>query len=115
MARDKNKRRRSEREQSLISEIDRGPISRTEEQARAFNTDARRFSLLVDSVPYMVSAKPFRFNGEVRYRVSVNGGLEHVFTWDASLCQLRAIDDDASTLPDNVEEAISDKLQSKAK
>jgi hypothetical protein len=36
-----------------------------------------------------------------------------VFTWDSSLGQLRAIDDDASTLPDNVEEAISEKLQSK--
>jgi len=99
--------------QSLISEIDRN-AKRTEQQTRSFNTGERRFNLVVDSVPYMVSAKPFRFNGEVRYRVSVNGGFEHVFTWDSSLGQLRAIDDDASTLPDNVEEAISEKLQSKA-
>ena len=68
----------------------------------------------MDSVPYLIRATPFQFNGETRYRVSLNGGSEHVFTWDSSLGQLRAIDDDASTLPDNVEEAISEKLQSKA-
>ena len=112
---DNSKRRRSKpQEQSLISEIDRSAIFRAEEQTQAFNTEERRFNLLLDSVPYLVSAKPFRFNGEVRYRVTVNGGFEHVFTWDSSLGQLRAIDDDASTLPDNVEEAISEKLQSKA-
>jgi hypothetical protein len=73
----------------------------------------RRFNLLVDSVPYMVKAIPFRFNGEMRYRVSFNGSPEHVFTWDSSLGQLRAINDDSSTMPDNLELAISEKLQSK--
>ena len=68
----------------------------------------------MDNVPYMVKATPFEFNGEIRYRVSVNEGSEHVFTWDSTLGQLRAIDDDASTLPVNAEEAISEKLQSKA-
>jgi hypothetical protein len=101
-------------DQSLFSEFDRSTRSRPEEQKRSINTNERRFNLLLDSVPYMVNAKPFRFNGEVRYRVSVNGGSEHVFTWDSSLGQLRAIDDEASVLPDNVEEAISEKLQSKA-
>ena len=74
----------------------------------------KRFNILVDSVPYMVKAVPFSFNGETRYRVSFNGSPEHVFTWDSSLGQLRAIDDDSSTLPDNLEIAISEKLQSKA-
>jgi hypothetical protein len=99
--------------QDLASQIDRNSTSRPEEQARSIDTNERRFSLLLDSVPYMVAAKPFRFNGEVRYRVSVNGGFEHVFTWDSSLGEFRAIDDEASTLPDNLEEAISGKLQSK--
>ena len=76
-------------------------------------TTEKRFDLLVDSVPYIVKATPFKFNGEIRYKVSFNGSTEHVFTWDSSLGQLRAIDDDASTLPDNLEEAISEKLQSK--
>jgi hypothetical protein len=101
----------SEREdQSLVSEFARSTTSRPEQQKPSIHTDERRFNLLVDSVPYMVSAEPFRFNGEVRYRVSVNGGSEHVFTWDSSVSQFRAIDDEASTLPDNVEEAISEKL-----
>jgi hypothetical protein len=101
-------------DQSLASEFHRNTASSPRAQAGSINTNERRFNLLVDSVPYIVSAKPFRFNEEVRYSVSVNGGSEHVFTWDSSLGQLRAIDDDASTLPDNVEEAISEKLQSKA-
>ena len=96
----------------LGSQHDRNP--NRDEQSRSINTNERRFNLLVDKVPYMITAKPFRFNGEVRYRVSVNGGAEHVFTWDSSLGELRAIDDEASTLPDDVEEAISEKLQSKA-
>jgi hypothetical protein len=100
-------------DKSLVSEFDRSTSSRPEGQLQSTNTNERRFNLLVDNVPYMVSANPFPFNGEVRYRVSVNGGTEHVFTWDSSLGQLRAIDDEASTLPDNVEEAISEKLQSK--
>jgi len=73
----------------------------------------RHFNILVDSVPYMVKAVPFSFNGETRFRVSFNGSPEHVFTWDSSLGQLRAIDDDSSTLPDNLEIAISEKLQAK--
>ncbi len=72
----------------------------------------RKFDILVDSVPYMVKAAPFTFNGETRYRVSFNGSPEHVFTWDSSLGQLRAIDDDSSTMPDSLEEAISERLQS---
>ena len=109
----RNKGKSKPQDQSLASVFDRGTTPGPEGQTRSINTDERRFNLLVDSVPYIVSANPFRFNGEVRYRVSVNGGPEHVFTWDSSLGQLRAIDDDASTLPDNVEEAISEKLQSK--
>jgi hypothetical protein len=33
-----------------------------------------------------------------------------VFTWDSELKRLRSIDDNASTLPDSLEEAISDEL-----
>ena len=95
------------------------PIRRSQLQmltltgAAALNPNSK-FNLVVDSVPYIVQATPFKFNGELRYRVSFNGSSEHVFTWDSSMGQLRAIDDEASTLPDNLEEAISEKLQSKA-
>ncbi len=74
------------------------------------HSNEKSFNILVDSVPYMVKAVPFSFNGEIRYRVSFNGSSEHVFTWDSSLGQLRAINDDSSTIPDNLEIAISEKL-----
>jgi hypothetical protein len=85
----------------------------TGEESRQLNIEERTFNLLVDSVPYMVKVVPFRFNDDVRFRVSFNGSPEHVFTWDSSLGQLRAIDDDSSIMPDNLELAISEKLQSK--
>ncbi|HEX6192173.1 MAG TPA: hypothetical protein VFZ42_07405 [Chitinophagaceae bacterium] len=73
----------------------------------------RQFNLVVDDVPYMVKATPFTFNTETRYYISVNEGEEHVFTWDSELSRLRAIDDEASILPDALEEAISTRLQSR--
>jgi hypothetical protein len=117
---DKNKTRgarRTRRDSTWPSEIQE---RRTDIDAKADGSnhpargDERRFNLVVDSVPYVVKATPFSFNGETRYKVSFNESSEHVFTWDSSLGQLRAIDDDASTMPDNLEIAISEKLQSKA-
>ena len=73
--------------------------------------DERSFNLLIDKIPYSIKATPFSFNDELRYYVSVNGGEEHVFTWDSEISGLRAIDDQSATLPEAVEEAISQKLQ----
>jgi hypothetical protein len=74
----------------------------------------RKFNLVVDNVPYLVNAKAYQFNDETRYRVSINGNDAHIFTWDSDLKRLKAIDDEASILPDDLEEAISAKLQSKS-
>jgi hypothetical protein len=82
------------------------------EKLKPLRTDERTFNLIVDNVPYIVKAVPFTFNGEIRFYVNVNGGKDNVFTWDSELGGLRAIDDKASILPDALEEAISDKLQS---
>ena len=71
----------------------------------------KNLDLLVDGVPYIVKVTPFSFNDELRYRVSVNEGDEHVFTWDSEIGELRSIDDEASTLPVSLEEALSEKLQ----
>jgi hypothetical protein len=106
-------RRADPNEPQTDSNVDRNLSSEAEQELKQQHTGERRFNILVDSVPYLVKATPFTFNGEIRYRVSFNGSPEHVFTWDSSLGQLRAIDDDSSTLPDNLEEAISEKLQSK--
>lgn len=71
-----------------------------------------RFELLIDKVPYRIKATPFDFNGETRFKVSLNEGPEHIFTWDSELKRLTGIDSDASTIPDNVEVAIAERLQS---
>lgn len=70
-----------------------------------------KFQLLVDGIPYEVKVSPFTFNSETRFRVSYNGSEEHIFTWDSELKRIRAIDDDASTMPDSLGLAISQKLE----
>lgn len=72
---------------------------------------AERFELVVDGVPYEVAAEPFEFNTETRFKVQYNG-TEHIFTWDSSLGRLAPIDDDAIEIPDNLEVAIAERLQS---
>jgi hypothetical protein len=72
----------------------------------------RSFEIVVDGVPYMVNATPFEFNTETRFKVSYNGGEDHIFTWDSSLGRLAPIDDDSISIPDSVERAIAERLQS---
>jgi hypothetical protein len=99
-------------EPQLNADVDRNSGEPARE-LKSFHTDEKNFNILVDNVPYMIRSVPFTFNGEIRYRVSFNGSPEYVFTWDSSLGQLRAINDDSADLPDNLEMAISEKLQSK--
>ncbi len=69
------------------------------------------FEILVNKIPYHVRVVPFEFNTETRFKVNYNGGDEHIFTWDSSLGRLTAIDDDAATMPDDLEAAIAQRLQ----
>ena len=69
------------------------------------------FEILVNKIPYQVKVVPFEFNTETRFRVKYNGGDEHIFTWDSSLGRLAAIDEDAATIPDDLETAIDQRLQ----
>src|SRR5687768_12388681 len=85
------------------SHRDTGSANNTPASVKTKNE--RSFNFVVDDVPYLVKASPFSFNEEIRYYVSVNGATDHVFTWDSELKMLRAIDDDAGTLPESVEEA----------
>ena len=68
------------------------------------------FQLLLNGVPYVVKASPFEFNTETRYSVSFNGSDEYIFTFDSSVGRYVAIGDDTSTIPDDVEVAIAEKL-----
>jgi hypothetical protein len=74
--------------------------------------EEHKFQFQIDEIPYIVEIIPFDFNSEKRFRVSYNGGKEDIFVWDSELKRLRAIDDDASTLPDSLGLAISNKIQS---
>ena len=70
------------------------------------------FEILVDKIPYQVKVIPFEYNTETRFRVKYNGGDEHIFTWNSSVGRLVPIDDDAATIPDDLEVAIAQRLQS---
>ena len=73
------------------------------------------YNLRVDDVPYVVEAETFVFNEEKRFNVRVNGGPESVFAWDTEMNRLRALDDEATTLPDALEESISKTILSRLK
>ena len=68
------------------------------------------YDILVDKIPYHVDISPFLFNDEKRFIVNVNGGMDHLYTWDDEAVQLRALDDDAVILPDGLEKDLSDKI-----
>ena len=73
---------------------------------------SQTFELMVDGIPVMVRATPYEFNTETRFLVSYNGSDEYVFTWGPSLGRLTAIGDGSEEIPDAIEEAIAEKLQS---
>jgi hypothetical protein len=81
------------------------------EKVKSLRVMERSFSMVVDDVPYFVKVTPFPYNAETRFYINVNGGDDHVFTWDAEIRRLRAIDDSAWLLPDVLEDAINEKLQ----
>ena len=66
--------------------------------------------IVVDKVPYNSRVTPIDFNGQKRFKVKINSGDEHVFAWDEELMSLRALDDSASTLPDDYVRELSDRL-----
>ncbi len=73
--------------------------------------EKEKFEFTVQGIPYVVNIDPFDFNNEKRFHVSYNGGPTDTFAWDSELKRLRAIDDDASTLPDGLELAISRRIE----
>ena len=72
-----------------------------------------RFEIQLSGVPYSIKARPFEYNTETRYSVSYNGSEEHIFTWDSSLGRMAPINDESATMPDDLERAIAEKLQSR--
>jgi hypothetical protein len=71
---------------------------------------SRRLEINVDMTPYILEVTPFKFNDEIRYHVSYNGSPDIMFVWDNSVGHFAAFGD-VSTMPDNLELAIAEKLQ----
>ena len=76
------------------------------------NTQSREknFEFLVDKIPYQIKVMPETFNDTQRFRIYINGDEGHLYAWDSETVSLQALDDDAATLPNGLEKAISDKL-----
>jgi hypothetical protein len=70
------------------------------------------FQLLLNSVPYIVKAAPYEFNTETRFSISFNGSEDFIFVYDATVGRYVAIGDETSTIPDDLEVAIADRLYS---
>lgn len=70
------------------------------------------FEIRVSGVPYRVNVEPYEFNAETRFKVRYNGSDEHIFSWDPSLGRHAPLDDDAATMPDDLEVAIAERLRS---
>jgi hypothetical protein len=68
------------------------------------------FDLLLQEVPYTIKAEPYPFNNETRFRVRYNDSPEYIFAWDEEAEQFTSIGDEASTIPDEVEEAVAVRL-----
>ena len=108
------KKNREERPLEIVLEADAYNTAITASDKNNGATNNRKtINLMVDDVPYIIKATPFSFNGGTRFYISVNGGADHVFTWDPELVRFRSIDDSAGTLPNTLEKAISEKLQAK--
>ena len=72
--------------------------------------NTQNFTLVLDGVPYEVKAIPFQYNNQTRFRVTYNGSGEYIFARDAEIGHLAAIGAEAVNIPDNLEEAIAQKL-----
>ncbi|HEY0609079.1 MAG TPA: hypothetical protein VGD35_05470 [Chitinophaga sp.] len=68
------------------------------------------FDLLLNQVPYAIKAEPYPFNAETRFRVTYNDSPEYIFAWDEEVEQFTSIEDEAATIPDEVEEAVAVRL-----
>lgn len=97
-----------DREESVATDFE---INGSQKDSLTSNASKTTYNFVIDQIPYIVSVQPFTLNEQSRFYIQVNNGPEHVFTWDEQLKTIRSIDEDASLLPDELEEEISRKLQ----
>jgi hypothetical protein len=83
-------------------------MAQTKESVQKSGT--KTVDLVVDKVPYQVKITPEKFNDDTRFFIEVNGDGGHMYAWYPDLVRLHAMDDEASTLPDGLEEAIGNMI-----
>jgi hypothetical protein len=69
-----------------------------------------KFDLVLEGVPYLVTAEGFMFNAEPRFKVTYNEGPEYIFAWDEEAQRFLTLGDDSSTVPTDLEEEIGKRL-----
>ncbi|HEX2845118.1 MAG TPA: hypothetical protein VHN59_01120 [Chitinophagaceae bacterium] len=57
---------------------------KTDQKMRTKTSATKSFfiEMMVDGVPYEIKGQIFGFNEEKRVRISINGGDQHIYTWD---------------------------------
>ena len=71
---------------------------------------SKTLNIQVDITPYEVKVTSHIVNDEQRFDVQINGGDQHVYVWDEQIQSHRALDDEASIIPEALEKKISDQL-----
>ena len=66
--------------------------------------------LTVNNIPYSLNIKPFDFNAQTRYEVSVNEAGAAIFAWDSEMRMFKSLSEDTSTLPDDLMQEINNRL-----
>ena len=70
----------------------------------------KKINVTVDNIPYTIQAKPFDYNNQVRFEVSVNDTDADVFVWDTEMNMFRSLSEDTATLPDGLMRTINETL-----
>lgn len=70
----------------------------------------KKINVTVDNIPYTIQAKPFEFNNQVRFEVSINEADADVFVWDTQMNMFRSLSEDTVVLPDGLMRTINNTL-----
>lgn len=65
---------------------------------------------VIDGVPYRVTAEPYDFNTEKRFKVNYDN-KEYVFAYNSDIGRYAAIEDEAVNIPVSLEAFVAEKLE----
>jgi len=65
---------------------------------------------VIDGVPYNVSAEPYDFNAEKRFKVNYDN-QEYIFAYNSDIGRYAAIEDEGVNIPVALEAFVAEKLE----